>query len=59
MAMMDGMFGSTSQWPVYTLIIVVVIFGLMSIYLTNMMLIELKESRKILEKMEKLLKSVE
>lgn len=59
MSMMDAMFGTTTQWPIYTLIIVVVIFGLISVYLTSMILMELKESRKSLEKMETLLKSVE
>ena len=55
--MMDAMLGS--QWATYTLIIVVIIFGLISIYLGYMMLAELKESRKSLERMEKLLKTVE
>ncbi len=59
MAMMDNMFGSTSQWPVYTFIIVVVIFGLISVYLNYMMLTELRDSKKSLERLEKLLKSVE
>lgn len=59
MSMMDAMFGTTTQWPIYTLIIIVVIFGLISVYLTSMILMELKESRKSLEKMETLLKSVE
>ncbi|NJD75586.1 MAG: hypothetical protein FIB08_00630 [Candidatus Methanoperedens sp.] len=59
MAMMDGVFGSTSEWAIYTLIIVVIIFGLISVYLNYMMLTELRDSKKSLERMEKLLKSVE
>ncbi|MFA4958062.1 MAG: hypothetical protein WC556_13930 [Candidatus Methanoperedens sp.] len=57
--MMDAYFGSNTQWATYTLIIVVIIFGLISLYLGYMMLAELKESRKSLERVEKLLKTVE
>ncbi len=57
--MMDFMFGSATQWPIYTLIIVVVILGLISIYLSYMILTELKEMRLVFERVEKLLKSVE
>ncbi len=57
--MMDLMAGSASQWPIYTLIIVVIILGLISIYLSYMILAELKEMKLVLERMEKLLKSVE
>ncbi len=59
MQMMDGMFGSASDWPIYTLIIVVVILGLISVYLSYMILAELKEMRSAFERVEKLLKSVE
>jgi len=57
--MMDAMLGANSQWATYTLIIVVIIFGLISLYLGSMMLTELRESRKSLERVEKLLKTVE
>jgi hypothetical protein len=57
--MMDAVLGSNSQWATYTLIIVVVIFGLISVYLGYMILTELRESRKSLERVEKLLKTVE
>ncbi len=59
MQMMDGMFGSAVDWPIYTLIIVVVILGLISVYLSYMILTELKEMRSAFERVEKLLKSVE
>ncbi len=59
MQMMDGMFGSAVGWPTYTLIIVVVILGLISVYLGYMILTELKEMRLAFERVEKLLKSVE
>lgn len=59
MSMMDAMFGSATEWPIYTLIIVVVILGLISIYLSYMILEELKEMRLAFERVERLLKSVE
>ncbi len=59
MQMMDGVFGAATQWPIYTLIIVVVILGLISVYLSYMILAELKEMRLAFERVEKLLKSVE
>ncbi len=59
MQMMDGVFGVATQWPIYTLIIVVVILGLISVYLSYMILAELKEMRLAFERVEKLLKSVE
>ncbi len=59
MQMMDGVFGAATEWPIYTLIIVVVILGLISIYLSYMILMELKEMRLAFERVEKLLKSVE
>ncbi len=58
-SMMDLMFGSTTDWPTYTLIIVVIILGLISIYLSYSILAELKEIKRALEKMGKLLESVE
>ena len=54
--MMDWAGGSSTEW---TLIIVVAIFGLISIYLSYMILAELKEMRLAFERVEKLLKSVE
>ena len=57
--MMDAMLGSNTQWATYTLIIVVIIFGLISVYLGYMILTELRESRKSLERVETLLKTVE
>lgn len=57
--MMDLMFGSASQGPIYTLIIVVIILGLISIYLSYMVLAELKAVKLALEKVGKVLESVE
>jgi hypothetical protein len=57
--MMDLMFCSTTEWPIYTLIIVVVILGLISIYLSYSILAELKEMKRALERVGKLLESVE
>jgi len=57
--MMDLMFGSTTQGPIYTLIIVVSILGLISIYLSYMILAELKEMKLAVERVGKLLESVE
>ncbi len=54
--MMDWAGGSSIEW---TLIIVVAIFGLISIYLCYMILAELKEMRLAFERVEKLLKTVE
>ena len=54
--MMDWAGGSSAEW---TLIIVVAILGLISIYLSYMILAELKEMRLAFERVEKLLKSVE
>ncbi|MCX9011964.1 MAG: hypothetical protein OIN66_12675 [Candidatus Methanoperedens sp.] len=56
MPMMPGVSDSTAGW---TLIIVVTILGLISIYLSYMILSELKEMRLAFERVEKLLKSVE
>ncbi len=54
--MMDWVGGSSTEW---TLIIVVAILGLISIYLSYMILAELKEMRLAFERVEKLLKTVE
>lgn len=59
MQMMDWAFGSTTQGPIYTLIIVASILGLISIYLSYMILVELKEMRRAMEKVGKVLESVE
>ncbi len=59
MQMMDWMFGSTAQGPIYTLIIVAAILGLISIYLSYMILVELREMRRALERVGKVLESVE
>ena len=55
--MMDAMLGS--QWAAYTLIIVVIIFGLISVYMGYLILTELRESRKSFERVEQLLRTVE
>ena len=57
--MMDAMLGSDTQWATYTLIIVVIIFGLISVYLGYLILTELRESRKSFERVEQLLRTVE
>ena len=57
--MMDAVLGINTEWATYTLIIVVIIFGLISVYLGYLILTELRESRKSLERVEKLLKTVE
>ncbi len=59
MQMMDWMFGSAAQGPIYTLIIVAAILGLISIYLSYMILVELREMRRALERVGKVLESVE
>ncbi len=56
MQMMDFMSTGTAT---NTLVIVVIIFGLISIYLGYMILMEIKETRKAIERMEKVLKTVE
>jgi len=56
MSMMDFMSAETSS---NTLVVVVIIFGLISVFLGYMMLAELKETRKAIERMEKVLKTVE
>lgn len=42
-----------------TLVIVVIIFGLILTYMGYMMLTEIKETRNAMERMEKVLKTVE
>ncbi len=56
MAMMDWTTGSSTEWALIT---VVTILGLISIYLSYMVLGELREMRSVFERVEKLLKSVE
>ena len=56
MPMMPWASDSSAGW---TLIIVVVILGLISVYLSYMILAELKEMRLAFERVEKLLQSVE
>lgn len=56
MPMMGWTGSSGIEW---TLIIVILILGLISIYLSYMILTELKEMRKVFERVEKLLESVE
>lgn len=58
MQMMPWITDST-QYGIYALIIVVSILGLISIYLSYMILAELKEMRATIEKVGKLLESVE
>ena len=54
--MMDFMSTGTAT---NTLVIVVLIFGFILVFLGYMMLTELKETRKAIERMEKVLKTVE
>ncbi len=54
--MMDFMSTGTAT---NTLVIVVLIFGFILVFLGYMMLTELKETRKAMERMEKVLKTVE
>ena len=56
MSMMDFVSAGAST---DTLVIVVIIFGLISVFLGYMMLTELKETRKAIERMESVLKTVE
>ncbi len=56
MQMMDFMSMGTAT---NTLVIVVIIFGLVLVYLGYMILNEIKEMRKAIERMEKVLKTVE
>ncbi len=56
MQMMDFISTGTAM---NTLVIVVIIFGLILTYIGYMMLTELKETKKAIERMEKVLKTVE
>jgi hypothetical protein len=57
MPMMDDFMNTWGG--INSLVIVVIIFGLISVYLCYMMLTEMKETRKAIERMEKVLKTVE
>ncbi|MDD1744973.1 MAG: hypothetical protein LUQ20_04075 [Candidatus Methanoperedens sp.] len=57
MPMMDDFMNTWGG--INSLVIVVIIFGLISVYLCYMMLNEIKETRKAIERMEKVLKTVE
>ncbi len=58
---MDMMHWMTNyyDWAIYALIIVVSILGLIYIYLSYMILTELKEMKQTFKRVEKLLESVE
>ncbi len=58
MPMMDFT-GSTTEWSIYALIIVISILGLILIYLSYMILNELKDMKRTFERVEKLLESIE
>ncbi len=58
MQMMPWITDSSSQ-AIYTLIIVVIILGLLSLYLSYMILSELKAMKLALERVGKLLETVE
>lgn len=57
--MMSGLLDSGTEGAVYTLIVIVSIIGLISIYLSYMILAELKAMKLALEKVGKVLESVE
>lgn len=59
MQMMPWLSDSSTEGAVYALIIVVSIIGLISIYLSYMILAELKAMKLALEKVGKVLESVE
>ena len=59
MQMMPGLSDFSTQWAIYALIIVVSIICLISIYLSYMILSELKEMNRALERVRKVLESVE
>jgi hypothetical protein len=59
MQMMPGLSDSSTEGAIYALIIVVSIIGLISIYLSYMILSELKEMNRALERVRKVLESVE
>lgn len=59
MQMMPWLTDSSTESAVYALIITVIVLGLISIYLSYMILAELKEMKRALERVGKLLESVE
>jgi hypothetical protein len=59
MQMMPGVSDFSTQWAIYTLIIVVSIIGLISLYLSYMILSELKEMNRAFERVRKVFESVE
>ena len=59
MQMMPWLSDSGAEGAVYALIITVIVLGLISIYLSYMILAELKEMKRALERVGKLLESVE
>lgn len=59
MQMMPLLTETSTQWAIYALIFVVSIIGLISIYLSYMILAELKEMKLALERVGKVLESVE
>ena len=56
---MEEMLGSNTESSIYTLIVVVSILGLISIYFSYTILSELKEMKQSMNRVEKLLESVE
>lgn len=60
---MDGMMGwysdTASQWAYITLIAVIIILGIAVLYLNYMMLSELKDMKRLLERIRKLLETVQ
>ncbi|HIH44497.1 MAG TPA: hypothetical protein HA257_05320 [Candidatus Methanoperedenaceae archaeon] len=59
MGMMDWYTDSTSQWAYITLIAVIIILGMAVLYLNYMMLSELKDMKRLLERIRKLLETVQ
>ena len=56
---MEEMLGSNVDSAIYTLIFIVSILGLISVYFSYMILTELKEMKQAVGRVEKLLESVE
>ena len=56
---MEEMLGSNVDSAIYTLIFIVSILGLISVYFSYMILTELKEMKQSMGRVEKLLESVE
>ncbi len=59
MQMMPGLSDSSTEGAIYALIIVVSIIGLISIYLSYMILAELKAMKLAMERVGKVLETVE